>query len=692
MINTIYLRRKNKVVLAEGTSKLEATYLAGLLKNIESLGYTLSPALIKTVATLSVEQAAVFYEQLINDLKRMLGAHVRYNPMYPNFPKQVMEASEAELYLNALLHYLGDVIGYRMLPAYEKEKRGPLQDSRRLKIIDLGTEAEFKKMFLGMMKAKTSIALTDKVHLDWYIHYYGDAMVAEIPDVVPLKENVAVIAASLLKHTSAGDQFLAKHIKTATDVLRVAVAMSDGDVSLAANTRFRNFSKKERRLLLYSLESCKSITEDMLRYQNRWKRLGERLHPFDYKKRYPKCFEAFDIIRNDHPFSTYNSKVEKGLEQKDLTNLVQLLRTRPGEMARRMDHLLRLTEDPSLVLTTFGEVAEKVSSPVLLQLMAHFKHRNKPQEIRAFFPKGEVSNVMAIPYELPSLSAEICQEVVRICCDALIERYKKLKPLGKVYLDEELKNFKVPFALRSASKALKTVARGSRMELPDGNTLRFFIWWKDGKYRTDIDLSAVGLDEHHRFKADIAYYNLTALGGCHSGDITSAPEGASEFIDIEVDKFLASGIRYVLMCINSYTHQPFYDLPECFAGFMTRQHPNSGEIYEPRTVENKIDLTAETEMAIPMIIDLQERKVIWTDISLNTFPSYANNVFNNMSRITIMSMAMTTLIKPDLYDLLELHILARGTRVKNPEEADTVFSVHKGITPFDTTQIISEFL
>lgn len=89
--------------------------------------------------------------------------------------------------------------------------------------------------------------------------------------------------------------------------------------------------------------------------------------------------------------------------------------------------------------------------------------------------------------------------------------------------------------------------------MPEGNTVRCFIWWKDGQSRTDLDLSAVALNENHMHKCSIAYYNLRELGGYHSGDITSAPNGASEFIDIDIEKFLKLGIKYVLISVNSFT-------------------------------------------------------------------------------------------------------------------------------------------
>lgn len=261
-----------------------------------------------------------------------------------------------------------------------------------------------------------------------------------------------------------------------------------------------------------------------------------------------------------------------------------------------------------------------------------------------------------------------------------------------MYLDEDLKNYTVPFSQRSASKALNTISRGSKIDVPVGDTIRFFIYWKEGNNRADLDLSVLALDSDSGYKMTIAYYNLKEDGGYHSGDITSAPEGASEFIDIEISKCLKQGIRYLLMSINSYTNQLYCDLPICFAGFMVRQFPNSGEIYDPLTVENKFDLTANARIAIPMIIDLYEKKVIWTDLSLKSNPSTNNNVHHNLSSTTLINKSMTTMVKPNLYDLLTLHITARGENTLDIKEANTIFATDKGIKPSDIDILLSEYL
>lgn len=693
MNNSIYIRRKNKLYLDKGENSLSDDYIFNLLKNIESLGYTFSSELIETVKTLSVDRLKLFYKQLISDLKENVGAYVEFKPMYPNFPEQVKEASEQELYSNAFWHYLGDWIGKRIIPNNEKKEREKLQDQIKLKVIGLGNKEDFNTIFSRLLNSKTSVSDTDKLDIEWFIKTYNSKVYSLTPTDIPLKENVAYYIGCLLKNNIDNtEQELLKHSKTATDILRLASALSDGDISLAENTKFKSISKRNRKLLLSAIENIGFITEDMLRYQNRWKRLGEKLHPFEYKHRFPKCFEAFDIIRNDKPFETFNSKVEKGLIEKNIPKLTLILKSRPGEFARKLDKLLRLTDNPKEVINAFSNVAESVSSPVLLQVLTHFKNRNKHKELRTFFPKGNVGKAKAINYNLPPINQTVCDEIILMTEKALVTKFSKYKHLGKVYLDEKLKNYTVPFAMRSASKALKTISRGSKIDLPEGNTIRFFIYWKDGNSRTDLDLSALALDTDSGFKTTIAYYNLKDLGGCHSGDITSAPDGASEFIDIEISACLKQGIRYVLMSVNSFTNQPYCDLPYCFAGFMVRQFANSGEMYEPLTVENKFDLTANSRVAIPLIIDLYERKVIWVDLSLKGNPSTVNNVHNNLSSTTIINKSMTTLVKPNLYDLLELHVKARGEKTFDIKEANTIFATDKGITPTDIDIIVSEFL
>ena len=720
-LNSIYLRRKSKLVLAGSDRQLGAANLATILKNIESLGYTFSPKLIDRLSTLSLPEASLFYSQLVTDLKQAVGV-VKYAPMYPNFPAQVMETAEAELYLNAITHYLGDALEIRILPQYNTESRSPLSDSVKLKIIKLGTESQLLDIFRNLLTANTSLSETDKQDLKEFITTFPDLTVDILPEQFGYKENLAYVASLLLHQNLAR---LQPYFETATDVLRLATAMSNGDISLAKNTRFRNFNRRERRAILELLEQCDSIAEgnpttqsvgesasriaeDMLRYKNRWIRLGEKLHPFEYARRYPKCYRGFDAVRNDKPVATFNSRLETAFTQQRWLDAIELLSTRPGEFARRLDFILRNIgackaiktkwESDREVIKTCWE-SDRVSTPVLLQVANHFKHRNGERDLRVFFPKGNITKAFAIENDLPEIDSSVCQEIVEICERTLSDRFAKLTPLGKVYIDPELKNFPIPFAGRSASKSLRQLTRGSRLPIGEGDTVRFFMWWKEGTAtgRVDIDLSAVMYDADWNYLEHISWTNLKSVKyrATHSGDITSAPDGASEFIDLDLASILNYGGKYVVASVLSYTNQPFSELPECFAGWMIRQNPNSGEIYEPQTVRDKVDLTANTAICIPAIIDLQQREIVWMDMSLSRHPSWqviGNSVESHRNTMSLIGKAMTDLQQPTLEQLFKLHALARGELVSTPEGADSVFSIEEGITPFDLDAIAAGFL
>ena len=92
------------------------------------------------------------------------------------------------------------------------------------------------------------------------------------------------------------------------------------------------------------------------------------------------------------------------------------------------------------------------------------------------------------------------------------------------------------------------------------------------------------------------------------------------------------------------------------------------------------------------MIDLLERKIYWTDISLKTNPNFNNNVYNNMSSITIIAKSMMSLVKPNLYDLFDLHVQARGKKVEDVNEANHIFAADKGVTPYDIDEIIANYI
>lgn len=687
-MNGLFLRRSRRFVLEPGAGGASPRDVVMVQQEVENLGFVLDEPLVERLATQSTAQLAEVLVELRTTLAALTGAHRQYRPLFPEFPRSVRQVPEYALYQRAVQHYLTLLREHPATP----DAPVPLLHGRAPRLIRLGSVAEREAIFTRLAASSSSLSVEDRDDLRTFVSVYGEGVMRLLPASIPFKENLALIAALLLRHGpfDGAEAFARAQLRTATDVLRLAVCLCEGDASLAQACRFKGLARRERRLLLGLLEACPAPVEDMLRWKERWKRLGEALHPGQWRERFPQAWDAFQVLREDRPFEGFNSHVEQALAAGHSADATRLLRTRPGELARRLDHLLRSGDQPEDVLATFARVAEQVSTAVLLQALAHFQHRGQAA-LRTFFPKGDAARAWCTPEQRPALPGTLRTQVIAHLRAALVARFATRPPLGRCYLDPALADLKVPLAQRSAAKALRTLVRGSRLPLPDTRFIRLFLWWTNGRERTDIDLSAAFFDGGFGYRDVVSFYNLRHYGGHHSGDIVDAPKGAAEFIDLDLELLRTRGIRFVVTCINSYTRQPYCDLPECFAGWMARDQVNSGEPFEARTVEDRLDLASDQQTCLPFILDLEARQVIWTDIGLGGYPRW-NNVANNLSGIALMLRAMSDLATPDLHTLFELHAEARGSEVDDPAEADLRFGPDGDIDPLDLDRIRAEFL
>lgn len=692
--NKILLRRKNLLIVEPINADYEQTkneqaLVVTMMKNVQSLGFTFSKELFEALSHMNRDELKVFYSDLIPALKELVGADVEYNPMYPNFPTQVAEMDGIELFINAIVHYWS--FG-TLMPEYEKDERLPLIDVNKMALLSTGNHEDLMEIFKNLVASKTSLSAQDKEDVTTIIKDCAD-YANYLPDEIPLKENVALIGKLIIEEAPVKSaSAISKYFRTATDVLRLVTALSDGDISLAGKTKYRNLKRRERRMILDLLANCGNITEDLFRYQYEWIRVAEILHPFEYNyPRYKNVNKAFDTLRNDKKPLMFGGKVQAAILRKDMKAAADLLKSRPGEFARQLDKVLRDSDNPAYILECFKSVAVEISAPVLLQVRQHFIGRmaETPNPVRVFFPKGNLAKAMSIKNELPAIDKTICQNVAKACRDALIEQYKSKESLGKVYVDEEFKNYLVPFSQRSASSTTKSVVRGSQLPIKsDATAVRAFIWWtntaKDNGWdegRVDIDLSAAIYDSDWNYVEHVSYTRLRSgkMKAFHSGDITNGGshkgKGVAEFIDVDIDAVAENG-RYIVFQVYNFTGQNYSTLENCRFGWMEREDVQSGEIFEPTTVNMVMDVNAEGKTAIPVIFDCVERKFIWCDMNLGIERSHHGgiNLESNISGVTATCYAMTHLNKPNIYDLAMLNAMARGTVVTDRNEADIIFS------------------
>lgn len=667
------------------------------LTTLRALGYRLStPA---REALIHAEQAWA----LVNAAARLSSGSpsAEYRPFYPDFPIQVRTASEATLLVNAALHYLGDVVGVRILPDYRPSPREPLPgDDGALTELGLATARDLERIVADLIAQATPFSAQDRADLT-ALRDFGP----EAAPRVAVKENLAVLTVTF------PDLDFSASYRTVTDVLRLAVAMAGGDVSLAEPCRFPSFSRAQRRRLLGLLDAVGQVqdsrdsAEEMGRRCERWKRLARHLRPGDYARRFPRAVALLHQVASGGAEEGFTSRLEEALARRDVEGALRLLSTRPGVFARRLNHLLRLCVDEAArerVVAEFARVAPKVSLPVLVRLWEYFSSPGPdalPWRVVAIKAATGTKTTL-IPSTRRPGPADAA--VVRAVEEALRQR----KRLGRIAVDQGMyEGYTAPVGLRSASPGMRTAGRGTRLPLPEGETIRFFLHWRDlpeappkalgpagpaaaedRDTRVDLDLSAFFVSEDFTRTEQIAYYNLRSTAAVHSGDLTSAPDGAAEFIDITLAEALRQEWRYVVMTVHSFSHHPLSEVPECWAGAMARgADPQSGEVFEASTVMQRLDLVSPTFNATPFVIDIAERRLIWWDLPVGVGEHQVANLDRSSNRVLAH---LLDLLEGRRMPLAHLLGLLAGDDVEDPDEAELVFG-EGGILPWQTERILA---
>ena len=214
--------------------------------------------------------------------------------------------------------------------------------------------------------------------------------------------------------------------------------------------------------------------------------------------------------------------------------------------------------------------------------------------------------------------------------DAEIRR--RLPAPGRLLLDPDVLDVALPLSGRATAAGLGVLPRGS-VSAVDGELLRFFVYWKETEQRTDFDLSALLLHADYSTDSWLSYTSLTAVGGEHSGDITAAPDGATEFINLSLDRVRST---FIVPQVNIYAGESFEEVEESFFGFMLRDGEQKGRPFEPRTVRMKSELRGAGRVALPLVFRREDDgrwRAKWLHLYLKGISS-ANRVEENQVSVS----------------------------------------------------------
>jgi hypothetical protein len=504
-----------------------------------------------------------------------------------------------------------------------------------------------------------------------------------MPKSIPFKETMCKLALYGFKVP----------VKTPTDVLRIAKYMSTGKTDLIIphkviranawttqrvanpeyeNSKFKKFTRKERRYLLSLIDEVANISEMVLK-RGQWLRLGEILHPGEYKKQYNNAFRAFYALRNKKVVSWYSS-LEKGFKI-SLEQGIEVIKQRPGEFARRLDALLR--NNPfhlQYILDEFTLVSNKVSNKVIFELIAHFQKRST-ENVRKI-KVGESRKFVTLP-TLPIFHQQIVDKVVTHLFAILSDKFTQKESLGKVYIDEKLKNIVLPLSMKGVSFSTRPTVRGSKMPLEAGKkVLRAYVRWTAG---VDLDLSVqlANTSNSKGFSTTCSYHKLRPCRGIqHSGDVIPRHVGKhAEYVDIELDKI---PYEYAMLEVRNFAGGELKNVGAAF-GFMEREFPEENLEWYPKTITSSYVLDGAGTNVCLALIDIKKREWMLIDEDKHGIPiSFGNDIEGFIDQYAKL---------PDfsVYHLLELHAKARGEIATDKDIAEGAIDTEFKFEDFTTT-------
>ncbi|MFH0517608.1 TerD family protein [Streptomyces sp. M41] len=579
-----------------------------------SVGFKLSAELLAHLSGLSEGTVVDTATRTLGTVRETVGDHVRHNAYFVDFPANVPDTYD--FWMRCIAEALVDdearpgvldqlstgVVDLLTLPSYGRyqhtyaEMLGHHEEllaaaGDRMTVLHLGGDAEAEVAALYVALAGSSTPLGEDTLRD--LEALAEACVdGQQPAEIPIRENRAMVNRARLR---AGSELL---LDTVTDVLRLACALSDGDVTLLEPTRFRGLSRPVRRALLAGLDSVVAAAPaklaDVHAHREDFKRLGERLHPHEYPQ-WPHAAEVFAVARGEKQARSFDSLVEELLGMHDVTGAVKLLRSAPGKLFRSLDRLLRMAltqEERDAVVAAAEEVVPHVAGRVVLSVREHLHNRAEDTGERRVFV-NRLGRAWVMEDDRPPVPAAERDRLVA-ALDAELRR--RLPAPGRLLIDPDVLDVALPLSGKAVSSGLGVLPRGSVSPV-DGELLRFFVYWKQKSHDTDYDLSALMLDADYQTVSWLSYTQLSAVDGEHSGDITEAPAGASEFINLRLGAVRGT---FVVPQVNLFSGEGFEEVEESFFGFMLREGEQQGRPFEPRTVRMKSELRGPGRVALPL--------------------------------------------------------------------------------------------
>lgn len=345
------------------------------------------------------------------------------------------------------------------------------------------------------------------------------------------------------------------------------------------------------------------------------------LHHIHYRPKNETGRQFVEAMRGKENQSVY-AQFERAMARKDVREAVDQLKSGKGAGAvlRNLNYIVSRMEREEDLTYVLDNLDTK-NGILLMQLLLRYAHHEDIEHLSGRTFKFTKFNQMKIHAETEeevnrrkSLITREETEAIRVFAQTKLKSLLK-NQLGKVYVDPAMKNMALPIQENTAQGGFGVLAKGSRLRIPEGKKIRAFTYWEKVN---DIDLSVFGIDEEGR-QTEFSWRTMAGRQSAaltYSGDETSGYKGGSEYFDVDVEEFrrIYPGIKYLVFCDNVFSGVPF-DKCFCKAGYMLRDVEDSGEVYEPKTVQTSFLINCNSTFAYLFGIDLETNDFLWLNVS-----------------------------------------------------------------------------
>lgn len=487
-----------------------------------------------------------------------------------------------------------------------------------LRVVDVAQrDIELTRWLKNSLQSPSSISNGEIEDLELILPYYVD----HLTDVEFVNgENKAVYTSYLWKENI---NKLAQMILTPDDILRMFAQVTHTDVSLTHDVVWPKLNRMQRRVVLDLLEKTPR-REEIFRRRDLWRSLVRSLHPHTYKKA-PQTAKVFLRLNESRTSSmSPNVMLERYIREGDLVEGLPIVaKQSPGVFLRnlvRLANLVNKNETQQVALLQATTLAcQQMSVRYLYQLLEVITELTTPGE-RIIFAKRDK---IMFAEKNHTVDSKLRDELLTIISCAIAGAHEKKSSWENeiLYIDDALFDVTIPGSNREQSSGLWQVGRGSKIRLTEGNVMRFFMHWKEPhEYTSDLDLSVLLLDVNFGLVDQVSWTNLASCGITHSGDITSAPYGAEEFIDVDFDRVarLSPQIVYVVPVVYRYSGPTFNSLEEASVGWMMRTNTSSEfKTYTTANVDAAFNLNGSKRYRIVGCVNVKERYVLHVDLAVD---------------------------------------------------------------------------